>query len=51
MDWESYGVVGFDLEPLLQGKTRIANVGVSHFISPVIYVGVGQANCHSLIQQ
>ena len=33
---------------------RMANkvtVGVSHFISAVIYVGVGQANCHSLIQQ
>ena len=26
-----------------------SNVGVSHFSSTVIYVGVGQANCHSLI--
>ena len=26
MDWESSGVVGFDLEPLLQGLTRIAKV-------------------------
>ena len=26
MDWESYGVVGFDLEPLLQGQTRIAKL-------------------------
>ena len=26
MGWESYGVVGFDLGPLLQGQTRIANV-------------------------
>ena len=24
MDWESSGVVGFDLGPLLQGQTRIA---------------------------
>ena len=24
MHWESSGVVGFDLEPLLQGQTRIA---------------------------
>ena len=23
MDWESCGVVGFDLEPLLQGQMRI----------------------------
>ena len=23
-DWESFGVVGFDLGPLLQGQTRIA---------------------------
>ena len=26
MDWESSGVVGFDLGPLLQGQTRIAKV-------------------------
>ena len=24
MNWESSGVVGFDLGPLLQGQTRIA---------------------------
>ena len=24
MDWESFGVVGFDLGPCLQGQTRIA---------------------------
>ena len=23
MDWESFGVVGFDLEPLVQGQMRI----------------------------
>ena len=26
MGWESIGVVGFDLGPLLQGHTRIAKV-------------------------
>ena len=26
MDWESSGLVGFDLGPLLQGQTRIAKV-------------------------
>ena len=24
MGWESFGIVGFDLGPLLQGQTRIA---------------------------
>ena len=26
MSWESFGVVGFDLGPLVQGQTRIAKV-------------------------
>ena len=26
MGYESFGVVGFDLRPLLQGQTRIAKV-------------------------
>ena len=26
MGWESFGVVGFDLGPLLQGQMRIANL-------------------------
>ena len=26
MGWESFGVVIFDLEPLLQGQTRIAKL-------------------------
>ena len=26
MDWESFGVVGFDLGPLLQGQTSIAKL-------------------------
>ena len=28
MGWESFGVVGFDLWPLLQGQMRIAKVKV-----------------------
>ena len=28
MGWESFGVVGFDLGPLLQGQTKIANLKV-----------------------
>ena len=28
MGWESYGVVGFDLGPLLQGQMRIAKLKV-----------------------
>ena len=30
MGWESSGVVGFDLGPLLQGQTRIAKVKTAH---------------------
>ena len=26
MSWESFGVIGFDLGPLLQGQTRIAKL-------------------------
>ena len=26
MNWESFGVIGFDLGPLLQGQTRIAKL-------------------------
>ena len=28
MDWESFGVVRFDLGPLLQGQTKIAKLKV-----------------------
>ena len=28
MGWESFGVVGFDLGPLIQGETRIAKLKV-----------------------
>ena len=30
MGWESSGVVGFDLGPLLQGQTRIAKVKIAY---------------------
>ena len=30
MGWESFGVVGFDLGPLLQGQTRIANLNSAY---------------------
>ena len=30
MGWESTGVVGFDLEPLLQGQMRIAKLQTTY---------------------
>ena len=30
MGWESSGVVGFDLGPLVQGQTRIAKVKTAY---------------------
>ena len=30
MGWESSGVVGFDLGPLFQGKTRIAKLKTAY---------------------
>ena len=30
MGWESSGVVGFDLGPLVQGQMRIANVKTAY---------------------
>ena len=35
MGWESFGIVGFDLGPLLQGQTRIAKLK-SVFMSLII---------------
>ena len=35
MGWESFGVVRFDLGPLLQGQTRIA-ILKSAYNSPII---------------
>ena len=37
MGWDSFGVVGFDLGPLLQGQTRIVKVKSAYdllFIGP-----------------
>ena len=31
MGWESFGVVRFDLGPLLQGQTRIAKVKSAYY--------------------
>ena len=31
MSWESSGVVGFDLGPLLQGQTRIAKLQSAYY--------------------
>ena len=42
MGWESSGVVGFDLGPLLRGQTRIANLKVlitRLLLIPVIWDG------------
>ena len=43
MGWESFGVVGFDLGPLLQGQMRIAKVkSVYNFLLLVLEVwGLG----------
>ena len=30
MSWESFGVVGFDLGPFLQGQTKIAKVNCAY---------------------
>ena len=30
MGWESFGVVRFDLGPLLQGQTRIAKLKIAY---------------------
>ena len=30
MGWESFGVVGFDLEPLLQGQTGISKLKIAY---------------------
>ena len=46
MGWESSGVVGFDLGPLLQGQTRIAK-GKSAYNSLIIGPrGLGMVNQH-----
>ena len=30
MGWESFGVVGFDLGPIVQGQTRIAKLKIDY---------------------
>ena len=45
MGWESSGVVGFDLGPLLQGQTRIAKGKSAYnslFIGPRCFLVVNQ---------
>ena len=37
MGWESFGVVGFDLGPLLQGQTKIAKLKSAYNL--LIFIG------------
>ena len=42
MGWESFGVVGFDLGPLLQGQTSIAKLKSAYnslIIGPMVWDG------------
>ena len=41
MGWESSGVVGFDLGPLLEGQTRIAKVKTAYNSLIIVPRGVG----------
>ena len=41
MGWESSGVVGFDLGPLLQGQTRIAKVKSAYNSLIIGLIGLG----------
>ena len=41
MDWESSGVVGFDLGPLLQGQTRIAKLKSAYNSLIIVPRGLG----------
>ena len=36
MDWESFGVVRFDLGPLVQGQTRIAKLKSAYKLASVV---------------
>ena len=43
MGWESFGVVGFDLGPLIQGQTRIAKPKSAYnslIIGPTVLGGI-----------
>ena len=41
MDWESCGVVGFDLGPLLQGQMRIAKLKSAYNLLIISLRGLG----------
>ena len=41
MAWESFGVIGFDLGPLLQGQTRIAKLKSAYNSLIVGHRGLG----------
>ena len=41
MDWESSGVVGFDLEPLLQGQMRTAKLKTAYNSVIICPTGLG----------
>ena len=42
MGWESCGVVGFDLGPLLQGQTRIARLKTAYTLLIIGPRGLGR---------
>ena len=41
MAWESFGVVGFNLGPLLQGQTRIAKLKSAYNLLIISLSGLG----------
>ena len=45
MGWESFGVVGFDLGPLLQGQTRITKRKSTYNLLLVLKVWDGKPTC------
>ena len=44
MGWDSFGVVRFDLGPLLQGQTRIAKVKIAYNSLIIGPTGFGMVN-------
>ena len=51
MGWESFGVVGFDLGPLLQGQTKIAKLKSAYnslVISSKVWDGNHPTGYHGL---
>ena len=47
MDWESSGVVGFDLGPLLRGQMRIAKLKSAYNSLIIDPSGLGMVNQHT----